>query len=61
MKQPRPLEKSQSASTPQPVDYLTREDVLDAMQAIPGYLDISVDDFMEMYRVAMLIARQRLA
>jgi CBS-domain-containing membrane protein len=39
---------------------LDDEDVLDAMRQIPGYLDISTDDFRAIYRLAHVHARQRL-
>ncbi|NBC15451.1 MAG: CBS domain-containing protein [Gammaproteobacteria bacterium] len=45
-----------------PVDALELddEDVLDAMRQIPGYLDISTEDFRTIYRLAHAHARQRL-
>jgi CBS domain-containing membrane protein len=39
---------------------LDDEDVLDAMRQIPGYLDISTEDFRAIYRLAHAHARQRL-
>lgn len=39
---------------------LDDEDVLDAMRQIPGYLDISTEDFRAVYRLAHAHARQRL-
>ena len=39
---------------------LNDEDVLDAMRHIPGYLDISTEDFRTIYRLAHAHARQRL-
>lgn len=39
---------------------LTDEDCYDAMQRIPGYLDISLEDFREVYRLALDHATERL-
>lgn len=39
---------------------LDDEDVLDAMRHIPGYLDISTEDFRAIYHLALAHARQRL-
>lgn len=39
---------------------LTREDVLDAMRHIPGYLDISVEDFQQIYHLSHRHALERL-
>jgi CBS-domain-containing membrane protein len=39
---------------------LTDADVLDAMQHIPGYLDISADDFRTLYHLAHAHASERL-
>lgn len=39
---------------------LTREDILDAMQHISGYLDISVEDFQEIYHLSHRHALERL-
>jgi CBS-domain-containing membrane protein len=39
---------------------LTDEDVIDAMQHIPGYLDISTDDFRAIYHLAHAHASERL-
>lgn len=41
---------------------LTDEDILDAMQHVPGYLDISTDDFRVIYHLAWrhAVARLRL-
>ena len=39
---------------------LTDEDILDAMQHIPGYLDISTEDFRSIYHLAHQHARERL-
>ena len=39
---------------------LTDEDCYDAMRRIPGYLDISLEDFREVYRLALDHAAERL-
>jgi CBS domain-containing membrane protein len=39
---------------------LSDEDILDAMQHIPGYVDISTEDFREVYHLAHRHALQRL-
>ena len=39
---------------------LTDEDILDAMQHIPGYLDITTEDFRTIYQLAHRHALQRL-
>jgi CBS-domain-containing membrane protein len=39
---------------------LTDEDILDAMQHIPGYLDISTEDFRVIYHLAWQHALARL-
>ena len=39
---------------------LTDEDILDAMQHIPGYLDISTEDFRTIYHLAWRHAVARL-
>lgn len=39
---------------------LTDADVLDAMQHLPGYLDISIEDFRSLYQVAHAHASERL-
>lgn len=39
---------------------LTDEDIVDAMQHIPGYLDISTDDFRVIYHLAWRHAMARL-
>ena len=39
---------------------LTDEDVYEAMGELPGYLDITTDDFRELYRLAYLHAIDRL-
>lgn len=39
---------------------LSDEDILDAMRQIPGYIDISTEDFRLIYRLAWRHALQRL-
>lgn len=39
---------------------LSDEDILDAMQQIPGYLDISTEDFRVIYHLAWRHAVERL-
>lgn len=39
---------------------LSDEDILDAMQHIPGYLDISTEDFRTIYHLAWQHAMERL-
>ncbi len=39
---------------------LTDEDIIDAMQHIPGYLDISTEDFRIIYHLAWHHAIERL-
>lgn len=39
---------------------LTDEDILDAMQHVPGYLDISTEDFRTIYHLAWTHAVARL-
>lgn len=39
---------------------LTDEDILDAMEHVPGYLDISTDDFRVIYHLAWKHAIVRL-
>ena len=39
---------------------VTNEDILQAMKKIPGYLDITPADFMEIYQVAYAHAVERL-
>jgi CBS domain-containing membrane protein len=36
------------------------EDILEGMQALPGYIDITVNDFKELYRTIYALARDRL-
>jgi CBS-domain-containing membrane protein len=44
----------------QGVPGITDEDVVHAMKSIPGYLDITPDDFMEVYKMAYNHAFERL-
>jgi CBS domain-containing protein len=46
---------------PDPGMDLKEEDILEAMQDIPGYLDITPGDFKELYRLAFQHARERLS
>jgi CBS domain-containing membrane protein len=39
---------------------ISEDDIIDAMKAIPGYLDITVGDFKEVYQAAFTLAVQRL-
>ena len=40
---------------------IKEEDILEAMRAIPGYLDITPGDFKEVYRLAFQHALERLS
>ncbi|MFO8086099.1 MAG: CBS domain-containing protein [Desulfobacterales bacterium] len=42
-----------------PVD-ISDDDVMEAMKSIKGYIDITPADFREVYRVAYVLARQRM-
>lgn len=48
------------ADDPLPELELSDEDILDAMQRIPGYLDITTEDFRAIYHVAHAHALERL-
>lgn len=50
------IQKPEAASD-QPA--LTHDDVVAAMGDIPGYLDISVNDFLLLHRLALHHARRR--
>lgn len=52
------LDKPEPASTPG--IEINDEDILEAMRAIPGYLDITPGDFKEIYRLAFQHALERL-
>lgn len=56
------MEKSTHAEKQPPLEEpeLTDEDILDAMQHIPGYLDISTEDFRIIYHLAWHHAMARL-
>ena len=47
-------------SAPTPGIEIKEEDILEAMRAIPGYLDITPGDFKELYRLAFQHALERL-
>ncbi len=61
MPDPHDPEPDRPAADEMPVDALVLddEDVFDAMRQIPGYLDISTEDFRAIYRLAHAHARQR--
>ncbi|OGR27014.1 MAG: hypothetical protein A2139_03610 [Desulfobacca sp. RBG_16_60_12] len=46
---------------PTPGMEIKEEDILEAMRAIPGYLDITPGDFKEVYRLAFAHALERLS
>ena len=48
-------------SAPSPGIEIKEEDILEAMRAIPGYLDITPGDFKEVYRLAFQHALERLS
>ncbi len=56
---PERIESTRPESEPPELE-LTDEDVLDAMQQIPGYLDISTEDFRRIYHLAHTHANERL-
>jgi CBS-domain-containing membrane protein len=49
------------ASAPAPGLEIKEEDILEAMRAIPGYLDITPGDFKELYSLAYRHALERLS
>ncbi len=51
----------QPERAPTPGIDFTEEDILEAMRAIPGYLDITPGDFKEVYRLAFQHALERLS
>ena len=51
--------KEQPERDPDEIE-LSDEDILDAMQHIPGYLDISTEDFRIIYHLAWRHAMERL-
>jgi CBS domain-containing membrane protein len=56
---PDALDKPESAPTPG--IEIKEKDILEAMRAIPGYLDITPGDFKEVYRLAFQHALERLS
>src|SRR4030042_6077275 len=50
-----------SETAPTPGIEINEEDILEAMRAIPGYLDITPGDFREVYRLAFQHALERLS
>ena len=56
---PDALDKPETAPTPG--IEIKEEDILEAMRAIPGYLDITPGDFKEVYRLAFQHALERLS
>ncbi|MEW6164771.1 MAG: hypothetical protein AB1642_06890 [Pseudomonadota bacterium] len=63
MTEPRPAEDGAVDAASIDAEHepeLTDEDILDAMQHIPGYLDISTEDFRVIYHLAWRHAVARL-
>jgi CBS domain-containing membrane protein len=56
-----PDARDKPESAPTPGIEIKEEDILEAMRAIPGYLDISPGDFKELYRLAFAHALERLS
>ena len=56
---PNDLDKPEPGPTPG--IEIKDEDILEAMRAIPGYLDITPGDFKEVYRLAFQHALERLS
>lgn len=56
---PDDLDKPETSPTPG--IEIKEEDILEAMRAIPGYLDITPGDFKEVYRLAFQHALERLS
>jgi CBS domain-containing protein len=54
------LKDVSTAHTPESID-LTEDDIIEAMQKIPGYLDITPHDFKEIYQLAYQLAVTRLS
>jgi CBS domain-containing membrane protein len=52
---------NQPKTGPTPQIEIKDEDILEAMRAIPGYLDITPGDFKEVYRLAFQHALERLS
>jgi CBS domain-containing membrane protein len=55
-----PDARDKPGRTPTPGIEIDEEDILEAMRAIPGYLDITPGDFKEVYRLAFKHALERL-
>jgi CBS domain-containing membrane protein len=55
-----PDARNKPESAPTPGIDIKDEDILEAMRAIPGYLDITPADFKEVYRLAFQHALERL-
>ncbi len=53
-------DKAQARIDAGPVD-LADEDIIKAMQSIPGYIDITTSDFKEIYKPAFSLAMDRLS
>jgi CBS domain-containing membrane protein len=56
-----PNDHDKPAPGPTPGIEIQEEDILEAMRAIPGYLDITPGDFKEVYRLAFSHALERLS
>jgi CBS domain-containing membrane protein len=56
-----PDDLDKPATGPTPGIEIKEEDILEAMRAIPGYLDITPGDFKEVYRLAFQHALERLS
>ena len=56
-----PDARDKPESAPTPGIEIREEDILEAMRAIPGYLDITPGDFKEVYRLAFQHALERLS
>jgi CBS domain-containing membrane protein len=56
-----PHDFDKPATGPTPGIEFKEEDILEAMRAIPGYLDITPGDFKEVYRLAFQHALERLS
>jgi CBS domain-containing membrane protein len=56
-----PDARNKPENAPTPGIEMNEEDILEAMRAIPGYLDITPGDFKEVYRLAFQHALERLS
>jgi CBS domain-containing protein len=56
-----PDARDKPGPAPTPGIEINDEDILEAMRAIPGYLDITPGDFKEVYRLAFAHALERLS